>query len=273
MRIRVWLAAIGLFVSSSAMAADVPVLRAPAPIFAAPAPILAFFTWTGCYAGGSLGGVWAKKNYSAAAPFAAPPPAVAPSGAIPPVGAPLGGHTADSWMGGVQGGCTYQIGDWVIGLGGDFDFTDASGSHADLFFPALTDRSRTRALGSVAGRVGYSWHRFLLYGKAGVAWERTNYEDVLAFFPPRAAPALLAIALANETRSGWTAGIGVEYAFTDILSGFIEYGYFDFGTRTNTFITPQGLFFGNIDVRETSNVLKAGFNIRFGPMSPVIGKW
>ena len=42
--------------------------------------------------------------------------------------------------------------------------------------------------------------------------------------------------MANETRPGWTVGAGAEYAFTNLLSGFIEYGYYDFGSRTVTFI-------------------------------------
>src|SRR5437879_13891714 len=118
MRIRAWLAGLSLFLGSSAMAADIPVLRAPAPIFAAPPPILAFFTWTGCYAGGNMGGIWIRNDTSLAAPSLN-----SKLGPVP-LGASLGGHSADSWIGGVQGGCNYQIDSWVIGLYGDFDFTD-----------------------------------------------------------------------------------------------------------------------------------------------------
>jgi len=260
MRIRVWLAAVSLVLSSSAMAADIPVLRAPAPIFAAPAPILAFFTWTGCYAGGNLGGIWIQKDMSLA-----PPSLVSRQLGPVPVGASLGGHSADSWIGGVQGGCQYQIGDWVLGLYGDFDFTDAPGSHSDPYFLGNIDRSRTRSLGSMGGRVGYAFHRFLVYGKAGAAWERDNYDIVTAL--------VVTVATATETRRGWTAGVGAEYAFTDWLTGFIEYDYYGFGARTNTYVTPVGLFFANIDISERKNLFKAGFNIKFGPMSPVIGKW
>src|SRR4051794_17262585 len=107
MRVGLWLVAMSFFVSSSAVAADVPVLRAPAPlpapIFAAPAPILAFFTWTGCYAGGNMGGIWIRKDMSLADPSRN-----SRLGPVP-VGASLGGHSADSWIGGVQGGCNYQI--------------------------------------------------------------------------------------------------------------------------------------------------------------------
>ena len=33
----------------------------------------------------------------------------------------------------------------------------------------------------------------------------------------------------SETRSGWTVGVGGEYAFLDWLTGFIEYDHYGFG--------------------------------------------
>ena len=60
-------------------------------------------------------------------------------------------------------------------------------------------------------------------------------------------------------------GVGGEYAFNDWLSAFVEYDYYGFGTRTNTFVTPAGLGFANIDTNVHANVVKAGLNLRFNP--------
>ena len=70
---------------------------------------------------------------------------------------------------------------------------------------------------------------------------------------------------AEVTRPGWTIGVGGEYAFTDFLSGFIEYGYYDFGTR-QIGLTPQvaGLGPAFVDIKETRSVVRAGLNFRFG---------
>ena len=70
---------------------------------------------------------------------------------------------------------------------------------------------------------------------------------------------------ARATRPGWTIGVGGEYAFTRILSGFIEYNYYDFGTRQITF-TPQviGLNPAFVDIKDTTSVVRAGLNVRFG---------
>jgi outer membrane immunogenic protein len=234
--------------AAPALAAD---LRVKAPLYKAPPPV--YYSWTGCYLGGNIGGLWVRKDFSI--------------DAIPgrPTGTSLGGHDASSFIGGVQAGCNYQVGAWVFGIQGDYDWADAVGTHADPFFVGFTDRSRTSSLGSVTGRVGYAWDRFLGYVKGGGAWERDNYT---AIFTATGAT----IATASETRGGWTVGIGGEYAFTNNLSGFIEYDYYDFGTRAVTAISPAGFVFGSIDIRERKSVVKAGLNWKFG-WGPVIAKY
>src|SRR5262249_785420 len=89
----------------------------------------------------------------------------------------------------------------------------------------------------------------------GGAWERDDYDfrNITTTF----------VATAQETRSGWTVGVGGEYAFANCVSGFAEYDYFDFGTRTNTFgiVTGLGGSFP-IDIRERKSVFKVGLNVR-----------
>src|SRR5262249_19346149 len=89
------------------------------------------------------------------------------------------------------------------------------------------------------------------------AWERDEYW---------ATTILLGTAYtARETRPGWTIGIGGEYAFTNVLSGFVEYNYYDLGTRQIA-LTPQvvGLGPAFVDINETKSVVRAGLNVRFG---------
>ena len=66
---KIFLAAVALtaLAAAPAMAADLsrPVYRAPPP----PAPVY-IFSWTGCYIGGHVGGLWAQKDWTVAgAPF------------------------------------------------------------------------------------------------------------------------------------------------------------------------------------------------------------
>jgi len=144
----------------------------------------------------------------------------------------------------------------------------ATGNNVNALFPLLTDRSNVRAVYSVTGRVGYAWDRFLLYAKGGGAWERDDYAVLIGGFN---------LATASESRSGWTIGVGGEYAFLDWLTGFVEYDFYDFGTRTNTFATCTvaacGAVTFPVDIKEHKNVFKVGLNFKFGPTAPLVGRY
>ena len=133
-----------------------------------------------------------------------------------------------------------------------------------VLFPGDRNHSSIELLASGTGRVGYAWDRFLGYVRAGVAWERDEYHV--------SSPRAFVVATASETRGGWTVGVGGEYAFTNFLSAFVEYNYYDFGNRDLTFVSPRDAFVVGID--ETKTVLKGGFNYRFGAWgAPVAGRY
>jgi hypothetical protein len=95
---------------------------APAPAYRVPPPVpVPIFTWTGCYLGGTVGGVWGSSNDSWAANPA--------SGFTPAGAAAINSQTASTInnsgvIGGVEGGCNYQVSSWlVIGVEGDWQGT------------------------------------------------------------------------------------------------------------------------------------------------------
>jgi outer membrane immunogenic protein len=247
------LAATALMVltAGSAGAAD---LAVKAPLYKAPPPVVPVWSWTGCYIGGHVGGLWAHKDWTDRTPgdtF---------------FGTSLGGHDANGWLGGVQAGCDYQFaGGFVIGIQGDYAWADAKGSNVDPVILTLTQESKVKSLATVTGRVGYAWDRFLGYVKGGGAWERDDYRLSGTIALAAVTPVDIS---ASQTRSGWTVGIGGEYAFTNFLSGFVEYNYYDFGTHDVTF--SNGV--STVGVKETKSVVRAGLNFRFGP-GPVVAKY
>jgi outer membrane immunogenic protein len=251
---KVLLATVALtaLIAAPAMAADLarPVYKA------APPPPVYAYSWTGCYIGGNGGGMWVRKEYSLTQLVGFTVPSTN-----------FGSHDASSGIGGVQAGCNYQFaGGWVIGIQGDYDWARANGSHVDPFGFATTLTSRTKSLASVTGRVGYAWDRFLGYVKGGGAWEKDDYTwDVSSLVPG-------IILGASETRGGWTVGVGGEYAFTDWLTGFVEYDYYDFGTRNIAFgLAPVTV--ANFDIKERKSVAKVGLNFKFGGGGPVVARY
>jgi outer membrane immunogenic protein len=238
---KVLLAAVAMTLAAgSATASDLPV----GPPLYRVAPPLPIYSWTGCYIGVNVGGLRVRKDYTASAIAGVP------------IGAALGSHDASGVLGGVQGGCNYQVAGFVFGVEADFDLANAEGSHPDQSLVGLTDRSRTRSLGSVTGRLGYAFDRLLGYVKAGGAGERDEYDAYLT-------GTTLTVATASETRSGWTAGAGLEFGITYNLWGFVEYDYYGFGTHSIAFAYCR-LPPASIDIRESKQVVKAGLNWRFG---------
>jgi outer membrane immunogenic protein len=256
---QVLVAGVGLLALAAAnqpaLSADLPPRPAPAPVYRAPPPVYVIYSWTGCYIGGHGGGVWITKDFLAATAIDFG------GGLVGPAGRDLGSHDASGWIAGGQVGCNYQTGNFVFGIQGDYAWIAAEGTHADPFAATLgldvTDRSNTKSLASVTGRVGYAWDRFLAYVKGGGAWEGDDYD---AYFTGTG----VTLAEGSETRFGWTAGVGGEYAFTDWITGFVEYNYYDFGSRSVTFSTPGGAVIGDVDIDERKSVVKAGINFKWG---------
>src|SRR5262249_45302286 len=93
---------------------------------------------------------------------------------------------------------------------------------------------RNDFLASATARLGYSIaDRWLVYGKGGAAW--TNEKIDIAF------TTLQGIAVdpsTSMTRTGWTAGVGVDWAFAPHWSSTLEYNYYDFGNSGGVATDP-----------------------------------
>jgi outer membrane immunogenic protein len=237
----------------SALAAD---LEARTPWKAPPA--LPPFSWSSCYFGMHAGGAFASKDMT-------DPVALAVGDAVSQ-GAALGAYsgvtTANVRPSGVvaggQLGCDYQFApNWVAGIEGMASGSDLLGA-TTVGLPGgnLGDNasvsSRTTFLSSVTGRLGYAIDHTLFYGKAGIAWADNRYDVTgsLAGNP---------IALEGfDTRTGWTAGAGVEWAFARNWSVNLEYDYYSFGTGTA--VLSDGNFSGPLDPKQNIQVVKLGLN-------------
>lgn len=204
------------------------------------------WSWIGCYAGVHAGGFFGHQhwvNQTVGGDF---------------FGFSLGEHDQDGVIAGIQGGCNYQTGGGVVlGVQGSYAWTDAEGRHASARETGVFYHSDADSLASVTGRIGYTLDRFLGYVTGGAAWQRDDYW---------ATTTILGTAYrASDTRSGWTVGGGGEYALTERLSAFVEYSYYDFGDP-KIGLTPQiaVLRHAAVDLEETTNVMRAGLNLRFG---------
>ena len=137
--------------------------------------------------------------------------------------------------------------------------------NAAFFGVPYTDSSKVKSLASVTGRIGYAWDQVpgLRQGRHRLGARQLRHRPRCCRLPS---------ASASETRSGWTVGIGGEYAFTGNLSAFIEYDWYSFGTEPSLFLTPAGVAFDYINIKDNKSVLKIGVNWKFGK-GPVVASY
>jgi len=217
-----------------AEAADLPPAPSPAP--AAPvayAPQV--YNWSGFYLGGHIGGGYGGSSWT-----------------DPITG--LGNDTFNSWgfLGGGQVGVNAQFNRLVLGLEGDFSWTDLKGSGTDSIGDTIN--TNVEWTSTVTGRIGAAFDRLLVYGKGGLALaeDQSSLTDLGAN-----------TASTTFMRTGWTAGAGLEYALDNNWSAKIEYDYLGFGSQALNFTTPV---LGSVTSNANLNVqeIKAGLNFRFG---------
>jgi outer membrane immunogenic protein len=203
----------------AAQAADLPRPNYKAPIYVEP------FSWTGFYVGINGGYGWGNSDWSGSGGNFQ----VAPKG----------------FMGGGTLGYNLQTGVWVWGIEGDIDYMNLKGTAPSAFCASCTFKDTW--LGTLRGRVGYSFDRWLPYLTAGAAYGNM-------YMAANGGSA-------TGTKAGWTAGAGVEYAFLGNWSGKLEYLYVDLGSATCAqaacgFATDEAIAF-------KANIVRAGLNYRF----------
>jgi outer membrane immunogenic protein len=150
------------------------------------------FTWSGPYLGVQGGGAIASGDFGFSR-----------------------GNQSEDFKGGIFGGFAgynYQFGSVVAGVEANVDhnWNDKAVANASS---VGTDWS-----GAVRARIGYAFDNMLFYGAGGVTATRGFAEmpgsgDGKAIF------------------TGWTAGTGVDYAFTNNIFGRAEYRYNDYGSK------------------------------------------
>jgi outer membrane immunogenic protein len=232
-----------------ALGATVPALAADLgtrPAYTkAPAYVAPIYNWTGFYIGGHVGGGFGGNNNFAGV---------------------TGNSNNGSFLGGVQAGADYQFApNWVLGIEGQYSWL-GNNNNGVAFTGAGTGyvyNDNLRGLGSVTGRVGYTWGPGLLYVKGGYAY--ADYRDSLTL---GGVPQVFA--LNSSHHDGYTVGAGLEYMFAPSWSAKVEYQYYNFG-NTN-FVTPPVLTaFGS--TRDDEHTIKAGINYRFNWGGPVVARY
>jgi outer membrane immunogenic protein len=206
------LAAIAFSVVSAgiAAAADLPPRPAPPPV-KAPVMVEPVFIWTGFYLGAHGGWAGGDAKYTFLDEGRFNPNVFGDTASQSLSGGMAGGHIGFNW----------QFGNFVAGIEGSGDWSGVKKSVASPFF-ADTDTWTTKVkwLATITPRIGVAASNWLFYAKGGVAF---------ASISNRLEDSGLGFVEDTVTRTGWTAGGGIEVLLTPNWVLGLEGNYYDFG--------------------------------------------
>jgi outer membrane immunogenic protein len=213
--------------TGSALAADLPSTKAPAQYYAA-APV---FSWTGFYVGVEGGGDFRqyKDNFA--------------------------GYTIDKDAGLIGGliGYNWQLNSLVFGLEGDAAaLLGGNKAFTPSGTPIYNNTFNSNYAAAIRGRLGWAaFDRTLIYVAGGVAFGDTKVSYATLALPS---------ASYTTSRTGYTIGVGVDYAWTNNWIGRLEYRYVDLGTGG---YYNYGAFV-NDGVKASSSEILAAIIYKFG---------
>jgi outer membrane immunogenic protein len=162
------------------------------------------------------------------------------------------GYGQSGALGGLQLGYNFELNPkWILGVKADWSWSDIDGS-SNFPFGGSTYKGSGNYdwLASTTVRLGYLVNnKFMLFADGGMAFGGFEFSGSSGYN-------------FNESRSGWTLGIGGEYRFTPRASMSLQYNYYDFGSKSQ-----NGTAFAFIPMSSKAdadlNVFKLGFNYKF----------
>jgi len=219
--------ALALAAGGQALAADLPMARPPAPPVAY-IPVPQVYNWTGFYVGVNGGGAFGNSNWT------------------DPVAPATGNFAVDGFLLGGTAGANYQMGSFVFGVEGDWDWANMNATTFNNC--GVGCETKSDWLATVRGRAGWAWDRVLVYGTGGAAF--ANVQAAAGALP-----------FSSSTQTGWTAGAGIEYAFAPNWTAKVEYLFVDLGNQACNPVNCGGTA---TSVSLNENVIRGGFNFKFG---------
>ena len=238
--------ALTLVCGTAAVAADLPVRTySNEAAYATPA-----YSWTGFYVGANIGGAWANNDTGFS---------LVGVGGIGPF---TRGNDTTAFIGGGEVGVDYQFAsNWLVGIEASLEGGNFHRSYSDSAGDTIGEKSGW--IGSVTGRLGYTWGPGLIYGKGGVSF-RNNQLPAVAF-------GFVATPFtSSQQTTGYVVGGGFEYMFAPSWSAKVEYNHYDFGNSNYNVAAFAPVPFS---IKSSASALTIGANYHFNSIGWVAAKY
>jgi outer membrane immunogenic protein len=260
-------AALITLLASPVMAADLPVKTSLPP------PVAPTFSWTGVYFGLNAGWLGADNTMvNQATPGVDPGVDVQDLATLATGDFSLGNKSG--FIGGAEIGYNYQFNNWVAGIEADIQGIAGQAVNASItsspgtLSSTLDGSMDTKWLGTLRGRLGFlPAPTLLVYGTGGLAYSEIHATTLLS----QSDSSIPFIGSGTggdgfaQLVTGWTAGGGVEWMFTQNWTAKVEYLHYDLGTASFTWQAQDTAFnVGDIYQNETTSVHNQGNILRVG---------
>ena len=166
-------------------------------------------------------------------------------------GATTGSFKTKGWLAGGTIGGNYQMGAFVLGVEADLDWTNLKGNASPATCP--TCQTAESWISTGRGRAGVAFDRLLVYGTGGAAYGNIKASPAAGFTD-------------TNNKWGWTAGGGVEYAFTPNITAKAEYLFIKLQNGACTAACVAGFPGGGptaANVTFNENIVRGGINYKF----------
>jgi outer membrane immunogenic protein len=122
----------------------------------------------------------------------------------------------DGWGAGVFAGYNHKMGNWLVGLEGNYDWKDVSGNDNGLGGDINELEQNWEA--SIRAKLGYQvYDDLVLYATGGYSW--SDFDSNVLNLPTESV---------SNTFDGWTAGAGAELQVATNVTARLEYRYTDY---------------------------------------------
>ncbi|MDH2348131.1 outer membrane beta-barrel protein [Bradyrhizobium sp. SSUT77] len=175
---------------------------------------------------------------------------------------PEGCHDATGMTVGGQIGYRWQIGQIVLGVEGQGNWADLSGSNVSVAFSDL-NHSKIGAFGTMTGQIGFALDNVLFYAKGGAAVTSNTYQVKSELTGAQ-------LSSANSSPWGGTVGAGIEFGFAPNWSVSVEYDHL-FMRDADVNFTVAGGSLGGDRIRQDFDLMTARLNYKFG--GPILLKY
>jgi outer membrane immunogenic protein len=252
-------------------------LAADMPVKARPIVVDPSYNWSGWYVGANVGYTWDDSTGRLDSFTTAPPgsdftPAVTAGGTPAFLNAKHEGA-----FGGGQAGYNWQMNKWLVGLEADIQGADI-GKTSTIVFPGgggivpsvSTGRDHLDWFGTFRGRVGMTANTVLFYATGGLAFGGVSSSATNVFTPGTSGTFA---GNSSDTRFGWAAGAGVEWAFAPNWRVKGEYLHVDLGSSSVTILDPVNFPTASATYRfhHEFDSIRVGVNYRIN--GPVVAKY